>query len=321
MGQGFFDVQFPELSAFTVVGLCDRCVPSCRKGVIVFGELVTTNTGDRVRLDGFLVPAAEGSQNDCEIDAAVISHGLSGNFYGSRLLKHLAKVYSQAGIPSVIINTRGHDYVNLTVQAGRSSTLGAAFEIVDDCKHDLFGWSQFLVDRGYRRVLLSGHSLGAIKSLYAQAHQPHPNVVAVAGLSATRLSYDSLLASPGGEQFRHWLQIAQQQVAAGQGDALIKVDFPFPTWMSANAYLAKYDSGDKYNWLSFADRIQVPTWLGFGQMELDENPAFVGLQPELDRIVGEYDHFKIDTIPGADHFYSARSQQATGKLMEWLRSL
>lgn len=283
------------------------------------GQLVNVMTADRVRLDGFYV-AAEKSV-DGSIDAAVITHGLSGNFYGSRLLKHIAEHLSQKGISSVLINTRGHDYLNATVRSGRSQTLGAAFERIDECPCDLNAWVDFLVDRGHQNIILAGHSLGAIKSLYAQAHTPHSNVVGVCGLSATRLSYDGLLASSGGEQFSKWLRIAQEWVAEQRSDDLLFVDFPFATWMSAGAYLEKYGAGDRFNWLNFADQILVPTWLGFGELELNENPAFAGLDEELEQIANRSSHFTIDTIAGADHFYSARYDAATTAVSRWIDRL
>ena len=281
------------------------------------GELVSVTTEDRVRLDGFLVSASGVRQT--AIDGAVVTHGLAGNFYASRFLKHIATGLSLVGIDVVMINTRGHEYLNATVCSGRSQTLGAAVEDVDACRQDLAAWADFLVQRGCRRILLNGHSLGAIKTLYAQAHAPHPRVVAVSGYSATRLSYDALLGSPGGDRFQFWLQQARQRVAEGRSDDLLHIDFPFPTWMSARAYLAKYAVGEKFNWLSFAPRITVPVWLGFGQLELDENPAFVDLRPELDRIGDELANYTIEQIEGADHFYSARFADATEPLIAWLQ--
>lgn len=283
------------------------------------GQLVTVMTADRVRLDGFYVAADTAAEGP--VDAVVITHGLSGNFYGSRLLKHLAEQLSKRGVSSVLINTRGHDYLNATVRSGRSQTLGAAFERIDECPFDLNAWVDLLTDRGHHNIILAGHSLGAIKSLYAQAHAPHRSVVGVCGLSATRLSYDTLLASGGGEQFSKWLRIAQEKVADQRADDLLFVDFPFPTWMSAGAYLEKYGAGDRFNWLNFADQILVPTWLGFGELELNENPAFSGLGNELEQISNRSPHFTIETIAGADHFYSARYDAATSAVSRWIDAL
>ena len=65
----------------------------------MLGELVSITTSDRVRLDGFVseVEPSERSQ------AAIIVHGLSGNFYKSRLLKHFAAELYQRNISTALV--------------------------------------------------------------------------------------------------------------------------------------------------------------------------------------------------------------------------
>lgn len=282
------------------------------------GQLVSVTTSDRVRLDGFYMAAK--SMPNSRVDATVITHGLSGNFYSSRLLKHLAESFLRQGISTVLINTRGHDYLNLTVRSGRSVTLGAAYERIEECAYDINAWVDFLAEQGHRNILIAGHSLGAIKSLYAQAHAAHPQVVAVCGLSATRLGYAALQASSKDDQFSHWLETARELVARQREDELMYVDFPFPTWISAGAYLDKYSPENRLNWLDFIHQVTVPTWIGFGELELKENPVFVGLQDDLDRIANQHDNISIETIPGADHFYSARFDAVESAIGVWLES-
>ena len=283
----------------------------------MLGKLVNTFTEDKVRLDGFFAEAENESPQNHGIDAAVIVHGLSGNFYKSRLLKHLASELSSIGVATLLANTRGHDYLNSSPRMGRTATLGAAVEIIDECKFDLSAWVDFLKKSGKPNVMLVGHSLGAIKSLYAQAHLPHENVKRIAAFSATKLSYDSLLSSSKGERFSHWLTLAQKHVADGTGDQLLFVDFPFPTWMSANAYLKKYGDGDRYNWLNFKDQIEIPVLAVFGEIEMQENPAFAAMKFDLQHL--EQPHFDVQYIEHADHFYSACFRAAGQCLIQWLQ--
>ena len=294
----------------------------------MLGELVTTMTSDRVRLDGFYCEPGRQTEDDISrtavklpVDGAVIIHGLSGNFYKSRLLKHLASQTLKHGLPTVMANTRGHDYLNSTARMGRAQTLGTAVEDVSESKFDLHAWAEFLADKGCKRVLLLGHSLGAIKSLFAQAHNPHPAVAALACLSATRLSETALLASEKGETFKEWLDKARGLVESGRGEELMFVSFPFPTWMSAAAYARKYGSGENLNWVRYASLVSVPTLCVFGQIEMNENPAFMGMQDDLNEITEAYSNFHVEIIESADHFYSARALAASEKIMEWLSAI
>ena len=97
------------------------------------------------------------------------------------------------------------------------------------------------------------------------------------------------------------------------------VDFPFPTWMSANAYHSKYGDGDKYNWLSFMNQITVPTLATFGTIEMEDNPSFKVMKPELEAITQS--NFEIAFVERADHFYSACFEAASDILMGWLNRI
>ena len=50
--------------------------------------------------------------------------------------------------------------------------IGAAFETVDDCRHDIAAWLDWMRTNVGPDVMLLGHSLGAVKCLYAAAHDP-----------------------------------------------------------------------------------------------------------------------------------------------------
>ena len=47
--------------------------------------------------------------------------------------------------------------------------LGAAYETVDDCRHDVTAWVEFLKSCGHKRIILIGHSLGGLDARRLQA--------------------------------------------------------------------------------------------------------------------------------------------------------
>lgn len=285
------------------------------------GELVFTTTSDFVRLHGFYqrssAPVATRPEKG-SVDAAVLLHGIGGNFYSSRLLLHFSQTLLNLGISVVIVNTRGHDMINISTWSGRARSIGAAFENVSDAKFDVAAWADFLIKRGHSDILLLGHSLGAIKSLYAQAYQPHPKIRSIIGLSATRLSYVNLIDSPNGELFRETIHECEALVQQEKADVPIHVPFPFPTWMTPRCYLDKYGPAETYDWMRFINQIEIPILLLFGEKELDDNPAFTGLRSELDDLRNGWNPFTIEEIEGADHFYTSRFQPVDDIVTSWL---
>ncbi len=285
------------------------------------GELVQTTTSDHVVLHGFYRRSEARLATSPEagsVDGAVLLHGLGGNFYSSRMLLHFAHTLSGLGISVVVANTRGHDMINTSTWSGRAKSVGAAFENVGDATMDVSAWAEFMVHRGHRDVLILGHSLGAIKALYAQAHGPHPKVRSMIALSATRLSYAKLMETPRGQLFRETIQRCGRLIEQQQGDNPIQVAFPFPTWMTPQGYINKYGPTETFNWMHFIDRVDVPTLMLFGQKELDDNPAFEGLRTELDGLRAGWNPLTIEEIADADHFYTSRFEAVDAHLVRWL---
>jgi dienelactone hydrolase len=283
-------------------------------------ELVRTTTRDGLRLDGAYVSPTPATGGTGPVDAVLVLHGLGGNFYGSPLLERLARWLSDAGVAVLVANTRGHDTLYATVVRLQVDYLGAARELVADCLIDIASWLHWLEGQGHARLALAGHSLGAIKSLYALAHQSLPRVVRLAAISPSRLSYAHFMRSEKNQTFSHWLGLAHEHVATGQGKQLLQVDFPFPTIISAEMYVDKYGPEERYNWLRFIDRITVDSLLVFGQLELKNNASFVGVIDELSALPPAASRRDVAIIDGADHFYSGQLDQVAERVTDWLTS-
>lgn len=281
-------------------------------------DLVSCVTPDSVKLHGLYLPAETPPQTT--VNAAVVLHGLGGNFYSSSLNLRLADALNELGIAVVLGNTRGHDGISMNPVGGRAQTIGAAYEIVDDCKNDVAGWVRWLIEKKrHSQIALVGHSLGAIKSLYAYAHLPDAAVQAIVGLSATRLCHSQFLQSERANDFQKWFSRATELVQQGRPNELLHVDFPFPTHMTAGAYHDKYGTNDRYDWIRFADQVDVPTFLMFGERELRDNAAFHGLMEHAKAIAQRLPNFELAVIESANHFYAGVHWRAADAMQAWLK--
>ena len=275
------------------------------KDALMDSEIVSCTTSDHIRLHGLFLNA-----NPSSTHTAILIHGLGGNFYSSRFLNYLGQNYSRNGTNALIVNTRGHDVIHTVSRAGRSASLGAAYEIVSECTLDIQAWAKWTRHRIGGPISLVGHSLGAIKSLFAAAHEPIESLERVIAFSATRLNHESLMASARGDRFAELYGQAERWVEEGRGQDLMQIDFPFPTWMSAKAYRLKYGPENLYDWLGFVKKINVPTALAFGEIELLRNPAFQGLESAISKRLSDVKNLKFHIISGADHFYAGQFESA-----------
>ena len=265
-------------------------------------DLVQTTTRDGVRLDGMLQTPSIAST--WPVDGLCFVHGTGGNFYASTLFDAIAERCLHHGCAVLRVNTRGHDGISNAVTAKGGRRLGAAYEVVDDCRHDLLAWIDFLKGRVGPRVGLLGHSLGAVKCVYALAHEDALTVERVIAVSPPRLSYSWFCSNPEGAAFLDTYQRADSLVQAGQPTMLLDVQLPLPFAISAAGYVEKYGPDERYNYLRFLAGVRCPVLLTLGAIEVAGNMAFRGAADAIAELGTRVGHVKVATIAGADHFYS-----------------
>ena len=276
-------------------------------------QLVQTETSDRLRLDGAWQFAGDGSP------AALLLHGVGGNFYGSSLLASLAGVLRDRGWSVLRANTRGHDLVSLAEVNGRYRWEGAAFETVARCVRDVAAWLAFLREHRPARTAVIGHSLGALKAVYAAAHDPSATPDAIVALSPPRLSYAAFANGPERDAFLKTIDQARDAMRRGRATELLTVRTPFPLLISAGAYLDKYGPDENYNLERFAGQVRCPVLYVYGQHELESGGTpFAGIIEAIQRLPHTGPPPQFITVDGADHFYTDRHDEVTRAVIQWL---
>jgi hypothetical protein len=292
----------------------------CAKGLPVLVDLIQVQTRDGVRLDGvYQAPPRPGSAG-LGVDAFLLLHGTGGTFYSSTLLDAVAERLLALGCGALRANTRGHDLMStaVTPQGGRRQ--GAAYEVVDDCRHDVAAWVDWLARHAGRRVGLLGHSLGAVKVLYAQARAVQAPVRCVIALSPPRLSHSWFTAGEEGSAFLGTFRRAEQLVKEGQPEALLEVRFPLPFLITAAGYVEKYGPDERYNYLRFVGEVARPTLFTFGAVEVESHMAFQAAPDELRALGGAEPQRDVQVVTGGDHFYTGVRGELLARLETWLRA-
>jgi DNA-binding beta-propeller fold protein YncE len=206
----------------------------------------------------FQVPA-QPARLALPVDGWCFLHGTGGNFYSSVLFDCLAERFLEMGCAVLRVNTRGHDGISNAATAERSLRQGAAYEVVDECRHDVAAWLEWLRQRAGPRIGLLGHSSGAVKALYAIAHEPQLSPARLVAHSPPRLSYEVFCAGAKRAEFLETYVHAEQLVSYGQPAALMDVKVPMPFVITAAGYLEKYGPDERYNFLRFLASVKCPT--------------------------------------------------------------
>jgi alpha-beta hydrolase superfamily lysophospholipase len=277
-------------------------------------ELVRASTPDGLILDGAWQRAEAGK---LALDAACLVHGTGSNFYSSTFMEMLATKLHEQGVSVARINTRGHDGISTAVTSQAPIKQGAAFETIADCVHDLAGWTEWIRRQAGPRLLLLGHSMGALKCLYAAAQNPALQPAGIVALSPPHLSYELFCRSAKADIFRENYQRAEA-LAATEKPGLIEVQFPMSMFITPAGYLEKYGPHERYNLLQFVPKITCPVLYLFGELEVAQGVAFQLLPQALRSLQPSSDGREIDIIPGADHFYTGVRPAVWARIEPWL---
>lgn len=275
-------------------------------------DLVRVTAADGVRLDGSCQrPTAAGGG---PLDAAVCVHGTGSNFYGSTLFDALGEALLGMGVAVVRVNTRGHDLMSAAATPRGGRRLGAAYEVLDDCRLDLAAWADWARQACGPRVGLIGHSSGAVKSLYAAAHGL--GVAAVVAVSPPILSHSWFAQGDGSREFLETFSRAVALAEAGEPAALLDVRVPLPFVIAASGFVEKYGPDERYDYRKFLGRVACPVLVTLGEAEVATNPAFQGAPRALAEAAPGVE---VVTVAGADHFYSGGREALIEAVGGWLR--
>ncbi|MGF1578841.1 MAG: alpha/beta hydrolase [Gemmataceae bacterium] len=282
-------------------------------------DLVQTTTQDGIRLDG-IYQESEAAESPLKLDAVVCLHGTGSNFYGSTLFEFLSGKFLKIGVSVLRVNTRGHDGISTAATARGGLRQGAAFEVIDDCRADIRAWVNWLAQSQCERVLLVGHSMGALKSLYTVANEKDLSVAGVVAISPPRLSCSWFLENEKTGVFRETLQQSQQLVAADEAQHVMTVTFPLPIVITAGGYVEKYGPEERYNFLNFLADVQPPTLLTFGSIEVENNVAFQDSPNVIKHLSPRPKKTTVETILAGDHMYTAVRDELWESMEKWLRA-
>lgn len=125
-------------------------------------ETVRFATADDVQLVGW----HSGPLGDLANTVVIHIHGMSGNGFENHLVDALREMHNADGRAFFSFNNRGAGVVTWQYTSSSAFLGGACYERFDDCVHDIAGAIDAMVDRGFERVVLQGHSLGCTKVVH-----------------------------------------------------------------------------------------------------------------------------------------------------------
>lgn len=255
--------------------------------------------------------------------AVIWIHGWGVNFYQPTYVG-IGRALGERGYTCITGNTRMHDLGNVAAWRGNKRIRGGGYwGIASEEVRDLAAWIDFAEARGFKQVVLAGHSAGwaAVRSYQAQNQDTR-----VVGLVLASGAVRPETAPIDSDQ----LAQATQLMTKGEGEALVRdPKRPFPSYTSAATFLdianSRAESSDFFGFQTpnpGITRIHCPLLAFFGTR------GDVGTEADLESLKSSIHRqssgpSRVDTvmIRGADHIYAGEEAQVAQTIAAWVNTL
>ena len=273
-------------------------------------RLVDVEAGDGISLNGFAVTPEINS-----ITGVVWLHGF-GVSYDLPECVRLGRDVASRGVGFVAGNLRGHDGAATAwrLHRGRVETarVGSWWEIFEESALDVAAWMGFARSLGYARLVLAGHSFGALRAVYYISETKSHGVDGLALISPSfGLRHLELKVA----------ETAEAMVKQGRGEELL----PAGSWargfgtdtVSAQTYASWWRVAPTF----FGERpsrfaaVDCPLLVAYG------SDGDLGGEPEIQylaRLATSVTSFEWKILPGVRHRYAGGEAAIAATMVEWI---
>lgn len=279
---------------------------------------------ERVKTEDFLELQGLPYIPEKKTDIVVLHcHGMAGNFYENRFVNVTGLKLISEGIAFCAMNNRGHDFIAdfIVEKNGKIEyrRIGEVYERIEDSVKDIAAWVNFLKAKGFTKLILMGHSLGAVKAvLYASEHQHQLSGLILASPP------DMLGLARNEKDFGKKIKEAKELVDSKQENTLLK-ETVFDSYpISAGTYLNLFGDDSAANVFSIKSgkeseklkAISIPLLIIFGEKDecFDYNPEGI---TKFFRKQSPDATFTI--LPNANHIYLNEENAFAKKVVEFVK--
>lgn len=278
-------------------------------------EKVYFELEDNVELVGLL----HRPENSTE-EVVISVHGMQSNCFKKRE-DILAQEINKAGIAYFAFDNRGANLMCYTKKTDGTKILngGSVYEDILECYYDIKGAIDKMIELGYRKIHLQGHSLGCTKIVYTynklkkEKYKNFENIKSIILLSLVDL-VDLQKHDLGIEKYNKMLEFAMEKENKKQEMDLMPFDsFDHP--ISVKSYLRYYRDNEDIDFAKFADKeydfkeinnIKIPLFLRWGETDLviqnlDKLIEFLKLKIKNNKL-------DIGYIKNTDHGYTNKEE-------------
>lgn len=290
-------------------------------------EKVYFNSIDNLNLIGLLHTPKK------KTETVLISvHGITSNCL-KRRDDVLAQKCTELGIAYFCFNNRGHEIIcNYgRIEDNDMHFYGSGAENIYDSYFDIKGAMLEMQKRGYKNIILQGHSMGCTKVVYTYNEFLNNNETtmldAITGIVLlSMVDIPTALKQVLGKDYKKIISYFELLKKRGKGDKLVVLDASTPP-VRPNTILQYAEDNKKIDFAKFGDNrttfrelnnIKVPLFMRWGNInELIFQGADELTQKLNEKIKNE--NKDISYIAGANHNYTGKEEELGDQIVEFIK--
>jgi len=277
-------------------------------------DFIQVFTSDDINLSGLV------SRGSTDKTAYIFIHGFETDFYSHGFYHSISQKLSSQGNLCILAQTRGTGlYTEFIKRDGNGSYIGSLHEKIEEAHLDITAFAEYLVNAGYQKIGLIGHSLGTIKVIRYLFEGKYKNKINSLILLAP-FDKNAWIQRKSQDKWKEYLKVAEQKIADGKGEEVVPLpdyeDYPvtyntFVSWYNQSDLSCVWDFYRKDYDFPILRQINVPvkTILGSKDDFMDYPEFGVSPQSALARIKELVKNSETVLLEGSDHVYRVFEDQ------------
>ncbi len=278
---------------------------------------------DAYTTDGLRLPMVHFESKEKDICVLCI-HGMCGTIIDNYFATVWGKLLSEKNIGFIYEHNRGHSIENdIVMRDGSFKRCGCMYEIFEDCIYDIDLAIQIAEDKGYKRIILLGHSYGCNKVIYYY-YKKHPHILGIILASAPDMVGSHLSAQS--DEYEELLNEAKENIDNNEPTKLLHKMIEDYMYMSSKTYYNWYNENSNLNnlpvisnpkhWEQF-ETIDVPVLTFSGSKEED---YYLHLDLLKDKAI-RCKNFECKVIENTGHTYKNKEIEIGNLIYNWIKRI
>ena len=272
--------------------------------------------------DGLKLPMVHFESKEKDV-CVICIHGMCGTIIDNYFATVWGKILSSNNIGFIYEHNRGHSIENdIVMRDGSVKRCGCMYEIFEECIYDIDLAIETAKNKGYKRIILLGHSYGCNKVIYYY-YKKQPNILGIILASTPDMIGSHLKEQP---DYKEMIKEAKENIDNNEPTKLLHKMMEDYMYMSSQTYYNWFNEDTQLNnlpvisnpehWNQF-ETIDVPILTFSGANEED---YYLCLELLKEKALN-CNNFEYKIIENTGHTYKTKENETGNIILNWVKKL